>query len=146
MNAILCARGPKVCDGTFFTFRVSHFLNCSLCSLAHFSVSHFLICSLFTSSLANFLVSHFLSCSLFTSSLANFLVSHFLSCSLFTSSLNFLTFSISELSANRWEWVVGRLRNEANTKAAIGESSRKRAVCSITSWRYPKFPRPDFLR
>ena len=91
----------------FLTFSIVHFLTCSL---AHFSVSHFLSCSLFTSSLANFLVSHILSCSLFSSSLANF-----------------LTFSISELSANRWEWVVGRLRNEANTKAAIGGSSRKRA-------------------
>ena len=89
----------------FLTFSVFHFLTCSL---AHFFVSHFLICLLFTSSLANFFVSHFPSCSLSTSSLANF-----------------LTFSFSELSANRWEWVVGRLRK--NTKAAIEESERKRA-------------------
>ena len=91
----------------FLTFSVFHFLTCSL---AHFFVSHFLICLLFTSSLANFFVSHFPSCSLSTSSLANF-----------------LTFFFSELSANRWEWVVGRLRNAANTKAAIEESERKRA-------------------
>ena len=109
----------------FLTFSIVHFLTCSL---AHFSVSHFLICSLFASSLANVLVSHFLNCSLFTSSLANFLVSHFLSRSLFTSSLaNFLTFSISDLSANRWEWVVRRLRTALNTRAATEESERKRA-------------------
>ena len=89
----------------FLTFSAFHFLTCSL---AHFFVSHFLISLLSTSSLVNFFVSHFLSCSLSTSSLANF-----------------LTFSFSELSANRWEWVVGRLRK--NTKAAIEESERKRA-------------------
>ena len=62
-----------------------------------------------------FSVFHFLTCSL-----AHFSVSHFLISSLFTSSLaEFLTFSISELSANRGKWVVGRLRNEANTKAHI---------------------------